>query len=168
MSQEKEQFEIEKIVYIDDELIMRFFKVFSRAEYALKNAGLYKGEKINAFPDWVSFADKIDKKFLALTEENIINARTYLWDNPPKKQKINSDGLFFDDFEIDKEQQKTNALFSMVHVVRNNLFHGGKHTPKTAEVNNTERNQKLLESSIIIIKACMELNDDVKGYYNVQ
>ena len=76
--------------------------------------------------------------------------------------------MSFKDFEIDKGQRNTQQLLKMVKSVRNNLFHGGKHTPSTAEVNNTERNQRLIESSIVIIKACMDLDDRVKGYYNVQ
>ena len=74
----------------------------------------------------------------------------------------------FEDYIKDASQDKMQQLLLMVRTVRNNLFHGGKHTCSTAEVNNTERNQKLLEFSIIIIKACMKLNDKVRGYYDVK
>lgn len=150
---------------------MKFLKVFSRAEYALKNIEDFRktyknNNKVEA--NWDAFANAIDSSFYTPTESGIVQAREYLWNNPPKKQRINNNELFFEDFKIDEHQAKTQQLLLMVCTVRNNLFHGGKYTPSTAEVNNTERNQKLLENSIIIIKACMDLDKSVKGYYNVQ
>ncbi len=167
MTQEKEEFEKENVVYIDDELILKFLKVFSRAEYALKNVKDFR-HATKAEANWDKFANKIHEEFLERSDCFSDEAKEYLWNNPPKKQTIDNDELSFKDFEIDKGQRSTQQLLKMVKSVRNNLFHGGKHTPSTAEVNNTERNQRLIESSIVIIKACMDLDDRVKGYYNVQ
>jgi len=167
MTQEKEEFEGENIVYINDELILKFLKVFSRAEYALKNVADFRYDN-KAEANWDKFANKIHEKFLERNDCTLSKAKEYLWNNPPKKQIIDNDELSFKDFGIAEGQKSTQQLLAMVKTIRNNLFHGGKHTPSTAEVNNTERNQKLIESSIVIIKACMDLDNCVKGYYNVQ
>ncbi len=167
MSQELEQFETEGIVYINDNLILKFLKVFSRAEYALKNVKKFRYLN-KAEANWDKFANAIDSSFYTLTESGVVQAREYLWNNPPKKQRINNNELFFEDFKIDEHQAKTQQLLFMVRTVRNNLFHGGKHTPPAAEVKDAERNQKLLENSIIIIKACMNLDNHVRDCYNVQ
>ena len=166
MTQEKEEFEKENVVYIDDELILKFLKVFSRAEYALKNVKDFR-HATKAEANWDKFAKKIGKKFLGIDNNALSEAKKYLWNNPPKKQIIKKDSLFFDDFPIGKKKN-TQQLLLMIRTVRNNLFHGGKHTPSTAKVNNADRNQKLIESSIVIIKACMDMDDRVKSYYNVQ
>ena len=164
MNNDVENFERENVVYINDVLILKFLKVFSRAEYALKMSNKFCHNN-KAEANWDLFGNKINNDFLNINDCCLSRAKEYLWNKPPKKQKINNSNLIFSDFVIDSNAKKTQQLLLMVRTVRNNLFHGGKHTLENAEVNNTERNQKLIESSIVIIKACMKLNDDVSEYY---
>ena len=50
-------------------------------------------------------------------------------------------------------------LLENVKMVRNNLFHGGKHMEEPA------RDNTLLESSLIVLAACLRWNSEVKEVY---
>lgn len=165
--------EFEEFVYIDNDMILEFLKVFSRAEYALKNvkefSNFQAGESVKAEANWDKFANKIDEKFnLKMKNDSTLkNARKYLWENPPKKQMIDSCGtLIYETFNINDAQRKTQQLLLMVRGVRNNLFHGGKHTPIEGDGINQERNKCLIKYSIVVIKACIALDGKISGHYD--
>ena len=48
---------------IDADLLLDFFLVFSRVEYALKNGGFVKGDERRVDPDWDGFAASIKDQF---------------------------------------------------------------------------------------------------------
>ena len=69
------------------ELVFKFFATFSGFECALKRAHFVKGDRYNnAVPDWCGFADKLNGQLAAITDGDFIDAKTYLLQEPPKKQ----------------------------------------------------------------------------------
>lgn len=55
-------------------------------------------------------------------------------------------------------------LLTIVKIVRNNLFHGGKYpyTPLPEPARDTQ----LLESSRIVLETCAQWDDKVRRYFN--
>lgn len=52
----------------------------------------------------------------------------------------------------------------MVRTVRNNLFHGGKHLP--GGESEPVRNERLVRSSLVLLRECAQLVDDVREAYD--
>ncbi len=71
-----------------DELSFNFFKLFSRFEYSLKAASVFKvSGRDNVNADWTLFAQSIDKLFneMLLRDDELKAATEYLQNSPPKK-----------------------------------------------------------------------------------
>jgi len=132
-------------------------------EYALKASGFAVGNESRVDPAWDRFANEIDEKFLALDSEAAVEARIYLLTSPPRKQVLEGNQVTFKDQVIDENQRKTQQTLLMVRTVRNNLFHGAKHLPGGER--QPGRNQKLVESALVILEACSALNDRVRSAY---
>ena len=82
---------------------------------------------------------------------------------PPKRQIVREDGsLTWEDL---KRENVTAIrwLLKIVRRVRNNLFHGGKYpyTPLPEPARDTQ----LLESSLIVLEACLEWDEEVRRWY---
>ena len=71
--------------------------------------------------------------------------------------------MAFSDQTIDENQRKAQQVLLMVRVVRNNLFHGGKHLPDGEK--ETGRNETIVRDSLIILEQCSKLHDEVRGRY---
>jgi hypothetical protein len=52
-----------------------------------------------------------------------------------------------------------------VRRVRNNLFHGAKLAAELFE--DTERQEQLLASSLVILSECLRLSPDVRGFFDL-
>jgi len=141
---------------------MNFFIVFSRFEYALKRAKYIKGEK-HVSADWDKFADEISSDFNRYQTRELREAARYLESNPPKKQIAQGGELSWEDIEHSTSKTLTKWLLRLVRTVRNNLFHGGKFPGLPVE--EPSRNSKLIQSSIVILDACLALHPEVKGYF---
>jgi hypothetical protein len=78
---------VEQLAGGDSDLILRFFVIFSRFEFALKRAGFVTDDRYNnAIPDWAGFAAKLGGQLVAITGRDFIEAKSYLLREPPKKQ----------------------------------------------------------------------------------
>lgn len=133
---------------IDEEmqnLAFRFFYSFSRFEFALKENGqVRRGPRGSAQANWSSFIG-----------DNAINyepcdAAKQLLAEPPDIQ--NMDGQHAWKWEPLQFEGNESTLFKavlLVKTVRNNLFHGGKHT--AAGWDDPERMRFLLTKSIEIL-----------------
>jgi hypothetical protein len=62
------------------------------------------------------------------------------------------------------QESDVEFLLRMVRCVRNNLFHGGKHTNEVHE--DTEGTEMLLKSSIAILEECLALSPNVKQAFD--
>lgn len=152
-----------------DKDVLEFFFIFSRFEFALKEAdyvttfGKYSD---NAAPDWDLFIKKHKGEYLR--GKNTKNAIDYLLSNPPQKQKMLNDSgvntIIWEAYKVDAKIPLLKMLVDIVKVVRNNLFHGGKYGHKGWD--DKERVCLLLKNSSIVIKDWLNLNEDINVYYN--
>ena len=152
---------------IDRNLVTDFFIVFSRFEYALKKTKYIKADRSgNAEPNWNSFIKDNKAHFESIEKsEELQRAIDYLKKYPPKKQvyKKISDGDETQKFflaDITPEKQEMKYLFTIIKVVRNNLFHGGKYP--FSSLKEPARNTDLLRNSLIVLEVWLKLNKEVK------
>lgn len=130
---------------IDPKLVSSFFNYFSRFEHALKMRGLKKVDSRGYITgvDWGNYSPAIGypTKVKAIDE-----AVEYLCCEPVKRQK--------EDLSWEAAPAIATITFEaalrQVPFIRNNLFHGGKYLKPDAK-----RDNSLLESSIVLIKACL-------------
>ena len=151
-------------LHMPAELACEFLAVFSRMEYALKATRFPEGHQGKVFASWDRFANETDHAFDDSSSENLKNSVDYMTSNPPRKQVLVDGGrIQFRDFPRDPNQAQLQQLLLMVRVVRNNLFHGGKHLP-TGE-NEQGRNELLVRHSLTILRECSTLLPDVRESY---
>ncbi|RUO38632.1 hypothetical protein CWE13_03020 [Aliidiomarina shirensis] len=153
-------------LHMPSELACEFLAVFARMEYALKATRFAVGNRREVSASWDRFANVANERFYAESSEDLKVAVEYLWNSPPRKQFLSEGGrVRFRDFEIDPDQSQLHQLILMVRTVRNNLFHGGKHIPD-GEVE-PGRNQSLVHYSLILLRECTQLVDDVRDAYEL-
>lgn len=112
---------------IDDEmkdLAFEFFYRFSRFEFALKENGKVKaGRRGVAEPDWRAFIEEHETNYL-LSERGVELLRA-----PPEVQRTKGGNSWeWAPLAFDLGASELSCLVLAVKTVRNNLFHGGKHT----------------------------------------
>jgi len=132
--------------------------------HALKSTGYVLGNRGKVEPDWDRFANEINADFIQLESEELSPAKDFLLSSPPRKQVLENGRVVFRDQAMDQNQAITQQLLRFVRTVRNNLFHGGKYLP-TGELE-PGRNEALVNASLRIIRASIELNKRVKQSYD--
>lgn len=151
---------------VEEEVVMEFFVVFSRFEFALKKADyLRRGRDSIALPDWTDFESKYEDVFNPRREPQLNEACDYLYQNPPMRQVVVDKKL---DFEIDpglEERSWFKRATLAVRTVRNNLFHGGKF-PNSGVVDDPARKTKLLRMCLRLLYEMLELAPDVKAKFD--
>ncbi len=70
-----------------EDLVLRFFFVFSRFEYALKQARILKDAKV-AMPGGDAYAKSISSRLTSMSSKEFVNARSYLLLQPPARQLV--------------------------------------------------------------------------------
>ena len=119
---------LKNISYSNISDVVKFFLIFSRFEYALKQAGFLKNDR--AKPDWDSFSDKINDYLPSRKNEydEFRNAIDYLNRCPPRIQIVKErNGKKLLDWKRYKPQgNEACVLTEYIRRIRNNLFHGGK------------------------------------------
>lgn len=140
-----------------DKLIIEFFKLFSRFEYALKITGFHYGDG-NAKANWVKFSASIDEQFNKKDSQALQESVAYLLSNPPNKQVVENGELGWSDNPPDAANE-TELILNYICRVRNNLFHGGKYRGRVLA--NPEHSRDLIESSITILKYARNLSVEV-------
>ena len=144
-----------------DHMEIEFFRTFSRVEYALKAAGFYLPNN-HATPDWRRFAASIRDILRNSADEELNAAVAYLTEQPPKKQTVKYGRLTWIDAQPNTDLEVDRVL-QYVRRVRNNLFHGGKIGGR---LSSPERNTKLLECSLILLRTCIAASTAVNDAYN--
>lgn len=147
---------------VDKMLLLEFFLVFSRFEYALKASGLFKRRTPDpprlskAEPDWDTFAIDLRDTFAPNETEELREACRYLQESPPNQQVIIGDDVAWKTSVHPVQEREIEFLLRMVRCVRNNLFHGGKYNIAIHE--DRQRTEILLRSSLVILDACLNLS----------
>ena len=108
-------------------LAFKFFYSYSRFEFALKECGYLRnkrpGEK--AKPNWNGFVDEWEGRY-SLSEAG----RALLEANPAKQVIAHNGALDFVTVEVAVGHSDLRKVIDLANIVRNNLFHGGKHGGK--------------------------------------
>ena len=150
---------------VEKEVVMEFFVVFSRFEFALKKAGyLRAGRECRALPDWTTFESRYEDCFDTQSEPKLSEAWDYVYQNPPMRQVVADGRLDFEtDPRLDDKSPFKRATLA-VRTVRNNLFHGGKF-PNSGVVDDPARKTKLLRTCLRLLYEMLELAPDVKAEF---
>lgn len=87
--------------------------------------------------------------------DDFSDAVAFLEREPPLKQVVRDNNLTWEPAPVGQNTRAKN-IFVCVRRVRNNLFHGGKFED-TFRLN--QRDRQLLESSLIILQRCTEVDE---------
>jgi hypothetical protein len=154
----------------DHRLVLEFFYLFSRFEYALKRASfMRKGKEgrngIAAEANWDLYADSIKGRFATLISDDFKAAREFLESEPPKKQIVQEGQLDWKASQIGEGESKELYLLRLVKTVRNNLFHGGKYPLQVLPDTGVDRNRRLICASIVVLRQCSQMTDGVGHFF---
>lgn len=146
---------------VPKELVLDFFAVFSRFEHALKSTGYWKKDtRGNVTPDWKRFsADAV--AWFDVTPEGVDQAIMYLLRSPPYRQIVKLGTLDWEVQTVNVEDSPAVSVLEAVKIVRNNLFHGGKHMPHSAP----GRDERLLKASLEVLYYCLSCSDLLRIEY---
>ena len=144
---------------VPKDLICEFFGTFARFEYALKEMQfVIGGNRDRAMPDWDRFAMTAATWFSEPFEPSLAASVEYLCGQPPQVQAVN---LRWKEVPLAGTARIEQALHAVTRV-RNNLFHGGKHTAHSPN----GRDQKLVECSLHVLHACLQENPVMAAIYD--
>lgn len=138
------------------ELACRFFAVFSRFEFALKESGCMRKDMKRAEPAWRCFGEEAAQWLNVAPGSALDAAILYLNGNPPQVQMRNG-------WQVEPLHGET-AIARAIDAacrVRHNLFHGGKHTPHSPD----GHDQRLVESALAVLTACLEQDDNLRAIF---
>jgi hypothetical protein len=140
-------------VGLTNELVLEFFLVFSRFEYAMKAAGWTRPDRTAAEPDWQRLIREIQTENHAVAAP-IVEAGQYLLLAPPKQQVRRPDGgIGWSEVECNHIPEQVACLLRSVKRVRNNLFHGGKFERLTEL---SDRRTNLVVGSLRVLECLLE------------
>ena len=154
---------------VDRGLLLEFFLTFACFEYALKASGFLKRHPEDpvdlppAEPDWDRFAVSLRNHFVPTRTPELGEAFRYLLEHPPNKQVLLNGAPAWETPVRGQGVTDIEFVLRMTRCVRNNLFHGGKHN--IAEHQSTERTEKLLRASLLILHECLALSPDQHQAY---
>jgi len=146
---------------IDKDATVRFFFVFSRFEFALKQA-MYLKVGTRAEPNWECFSNDVKDRYVPGTDKELDNAIAYLCEKPIRRQIVSGDALMFEAIGRGNQTDIEFAIQS-VQMIRNNLFHGGKFP--SGPVCDPGRDAKLLSSGLVILARCLEWHKNVRKQF---
>jgi hypothetical protein len=150
-----------KLGISDRQIVIDFFIVFSRFEYALKRRGYLRNGK--AEPDWRRFSERNAKAFHPNAGNEIREAFDYFMNHPPEKQVVDSDGQLAWASKPLAGKSDLGKVADAIKRVRNNLFHGGKFP--SGPVSDPARASDLLRYSLRSFEAVIELDERVKDAF---
>ena len=154
---------------INRELLLDFFLTFSRFEFALKLAGLYRrqsGQHVayEAKPDWNRLTTMLRGTFDANRTSELRVVVDRILNNPPFREVIAGGSIAWDTGGPTESLSEIDRLLICVRRIRNNVFHGGKYS---SERNfDTERNIALLGDALVVLEECLRLAPNVKREYD--
>jgi hypothetical protein len=141
---------------ISQDLVCRFFAVFSRFEYAMKAAGFVHTNRFGrAMPDWEAFSASIS--LVVPSTSDLHQAIEFLVSEPPMVQTGANEWA---SAPLRGASPAAMAL-DAVQRVRNNLFHGGKYAPHSPP----GRDELLVRSALAVLDACVAQHHGVGSVY---
>ena len=143
------------------DLVCRFFVVFARLEYSLKQSGYSKVDREKIIRvDWYRFANDIADTFDRVQNEETRHAVEYLDRKPPQVLVRDASGnIRWKDTRQGNGESRVQWVLRAVTNVRNNLFHGAK-VPF-----DTNRDPELLRSSMKVIEAILKCCPSVRNHF---
>jgi len=131
------------------ELACEFFAMFSRFEFALKECGfLYVNRFGRAAPDWDGYSKHAAVHIKVDNDSELAEAIRYLNKEPPQ---IQVSATVWDATIGLRGPEPIGTALDAVQRVRNNLFHGGKHTPHSPP----GRDEKLVRFALCVLGSCL-------------
>lgn len=144
-----------RVLPADPQLVIRFFAVMSRFEYAVKQAGYSIAEDRRGYmPSWSDLQDVLDESSDCYASEKVAEAIAYLLANPPKKLNAHGDWVAR---RLKGRSDPAQALDAVVGV-RNNLFHGKKGDVRA-------RNDRIFDCSLCVLDAVMQDRKEIRNAY---
>jgi hypothetical protein len=137
-----------------------FLAMFARFEYALKRCHYLqiRDPGAKAQPNWDTFASAVQKAASEAQIEAVWVRGAYLVKHPTRKQIVANETLDWADGPPRPSEPSLSWLLGVVRDTRNNLFHGGKFV--MGPVRDPLRDQQLIEASVEVLLACLELECD--------
>lgn len=149
------------VLTIPKDQLAQFFLVFARFEFACKTVGhAKKGRYGNIEVDWEEVSRVLGNKLFESSTPLLVSAIEYLTEFPPKLDTYKATPRW-QDRPAPVRYTRTQALLFYVQGVRNNLVHGGKFQ----ETTNPERDQKLLDASMVVIEECLNFCPDIHSVF---
>lgn len=156
---------------ISRDLLLEFFLVFARFEYALKNSAFVQPGRSrrnetapSAEPNWRAFASSIAGLFTKGHTPDLEQACEYILINPPMRQVLINGDVAWDTTGPNLSLSETERLLFLVRRVRNNLFHGGKFSNEAFE--DSDRQRRLLNGSLLVLNECLRVSPRVKSAFD--
>lgn len=144
-------------------LAFEFFYWFSRFEFALKENGYLRSNRpgVNAEPGWDAFERRWRSEYQLTSEAE------HLLQLSPNRQVVGKHGeLNWAAVAIAECPSDLARVISLLKVVRNNLFHGGKHGSESWD--DRGRTASLLECGRLILNDLARVSGieaDYQQYY---
>jgi len=147
---------------IDKALVCEFFATFMRFEYAMKETSYCSAGAYDiARPDWKKF--KSDFGDLVVEGDGCSKDIAYLVEKPPEIQQYVDGRLRFSAVPLDGDSFGARAIEAAKRV-RNNLFHGGKHTRYSPP----ERDERLIRAALSVLEICLEHDPALRAEFEHQ
>jgi hypothetical protein len=143
------------------QLVFRFFVIFSRFEYALKRSGFVTQD---ADPAWDAFAKAHRDHFTSEETPELRTACDYFETHPPRRQIFDGGALSWSPPVSRTHEPQLTWLLCMIRRVRNNLFHGGKYP--IAHDPDPSRDPTLLNHALVILYASLALDESVSSHFH--
>ena len=129
------------------ELACEFFGHVARFEYTLKEAGFIQRNRPGVWPDWRGFAAEISAQLKVRAGSDLEQAIDFLCASPPA---IQTGSVNWRQKHLAGDMPIAQAL-DAAYRVRNNLFHGGKHTGHSP----AGRDEQLVRHALCLIRECV-------------
>jgi hypothetical protein len=149
------------------DLAFEFLEKFARFECGMKEAGycIPERKERRAGVDWKRFYEEKAGRLTERPSASLANAMAYLLAHPPEVQLYEEDEsgngrAVFRPLAL-KDKGDGEQVLEAVRRVRNNLFHGGKHTYHSPE----ERNDELLRHAVVVLDAASQLEGQISNIY---
>ena len=137
-----------------------FFAVFSRFEFALKDSGYYYvNRRGRAAADWDRYFSLANATVLDDADSELFESVQYLMAEPPQVQV--APDQWDQNVPLRGGPGSIGTALDAACRVRNNLFHGGKHTPHSPP----GRDEKLVRSSLCLLRACLKQDRQLAAAY---
>lgn len=152
-----------KNINVQKDLLFTFFICFAKFEFSLKVSGFAKGDIHRVSPDWDKYAHSIKKSFDKTVNKSLAEAVDYFLLNPPWRQILIDGEVAWDSIAPNSTLSEIERVLLLIRRERNNLFHGGKFNNEVFE--SKDRTEHLLNSSLIVLEACLDLIPTVKNNF---